>query len=86
MIKLILIIICLIGITYIYLVNKKYKNDTSTTKDDIIKYFEEKNATSLETGIKIKDLPEFISKNPYLLMMVKDKTLVYEKGKYYLNK
>jgi len=66
--------------------NNKYKNDTSSSKEDIIKYFEDNNATSLENGIKTKDLPESIAKNPYRLMMVKDKTLEFKKGKYYLNK
>ena len=42
--------------------------------------------TSFEKGIKTKDLPKEISKNPYLLIMVQDKTLTFQKGKYYLNK
>ena len=65
--------------------NEKYKNDNSTTKEEIINYFKEQQANSVESGIKTKDLPIEIAKNPYLLMMVKDKTLVFKKGKYYLN-
>ena len=55
-------------------------------KEDIIKYFQDNNIMSLENGIKTKDLPKEIVKNPYLLMMVQDKTLIFQKGKYYLNK
>lgn len=55
-------------------------------KEDIIKYFEDNNAISVETGIKTKDLPEDIAKSPYRLLMVQDKTLAFKKGKYYLNK
>ena len=65
----------------------KYKNDkTSLSKEKIIKYFQDNNITNLEKGIKPKDLPKEIAKDPYLLMMVQDKTLIFQKGKYYLNK
>ncbi len=84
-IRILLVAICLSGILYMIKMNNKYRNDTSSTKEDIINYFKEKNATSLENGISIKELPRDISKNPYLLMMVKDETLVFKKGKYYLN-
>ncbi len=83
--KIIIPILCLIGIAYILIQNKKYQKDTSSTKEEIIKYFKEQNATNIENGIKTKDLPESISRNSYLLLMVKDKTLKIEKGKYYLN-
>lgn len=68
------------------LMKNKYINDTSSSKEDIIKYFKDNNITNLENGIKTKDLPKEIAKNPYLLMMVQDKTLTFKKGKYYLNK
>lgn len=84
-IKILLVVICVSGILYMIKMNSKYRNDTSSTKEDIINYFKDKNATSLESGISIKELPRDISKNPYLLMMVKDETLVFKKGKYYLN-
>lgn len=84
--KIIFPILCLIGIIFIAWTNNKYKNDPSSTKEDIIKYFEEKHATNFENGIKTKDLPIHIAKNPYYLMMVKDKTLIFKKGKYYFNK
>lgn len=64
---------------------QKYINNSSSTKEDIIKYFKDNSITNLENGIKIKNLPKEIAKNPYLLLMVQDKTLVFEKGKYYLN-
>ena len=74
-------------IIYIIIMKNKYKNDkTSLSKKNIIKYFIDNNITSLEKGIKPKDLPKEILKNPYLLMMVQDKTLTFQKGKYYLNK
>ena len=66
--------------------NNKYKNDTFTSKEEIINYFKDNNATNVENGIKTKELPKDIAKNPYLLMMVQDKTLSFKKGKYYLNK
>lgn len=83
--KIIVLILCIAGMTYIAIKDRKYQNDTSSTKEEIIKYFKEQNATNIENGIKTKDLPEYISKNSYLLLMVKDKTLKFEKGKYYLN-
>ena len=85
--KILILIICIGGIIYIVLMKNKYKNDTkNSSKEDIIKYFQDNNITSLENGIKTKDLPKEIAKNPYLLMMVQDKTLIFQKGKYYLNK
>lgn len=83
--RIVLPIICIVGIIYMMLMKNKYKNDTSSSKEDIINYFKEQHATSVENGIKAKDLPTFIAKSPYLLMMVKDKTLIFEKGNYYLN-
>ncbi len=85
-VRILIPIICIAGILYITMVKNKYKKDTSSSKEEIIKYFKNKNAYNLENGIKIKDLPKDISKNPYLLMMVQDKTLSFKKGKYYLNK
>lgn len=84
-IKILIVVLCISGVLYMVRMNNKYKNDTSSSKKDIIKYFEENNATSLEKGIKTKDLPTSIAKNPFLLMMIKDKTLEFKKGKYYLN-
>ena len=84
-IKILVIAICLSGILYMVVMNNKYKRDTSTSKEDIINYFKDRQATTLDNGINIKDLPNYIIKNPYLLMMVKDKTLEFKKGKYYLN-
>lgn len=85
--KIVISIICVVGIIYIILIKNKYQNDkTSLSKENIIKYFQDNNITSLERGIKTKDLPKEIAKNPYLLMMVQDKTLIFQKGKYYLNK
>ena len=85
--KIIIPIICVVGIIYIILIKNKYQNDkASLLKENIIKYFQDNNITSLERGIKTKDLPKEIAKNSYLLMMVQDKTLIFQKGKYYLNK
>ena len=85
--KILIPIICIIGIIYIVIMKNKYKNDkTSLSKEKIIKYFQDNNITNLEKGIKPKDLPKEIAKDPYLLMMVQDKTLIFQKGKYYLNK
>ncbi len=84
-IKILIIVLCVGGIIYMLIMNNKYKNDTSFSKEDIIKYFEDNNATDIENGIKTKDLPKHIAKNSYLLMMVKDKTLEFKQGKYYLN-
>ncbi len=84
--EIVLLIICIVGITYMIMMKNKYRKDNSSSKEDIIKYFKDNNAISLENGIKTKDLPKDIIKNPYLLMMVQDKTLAFKKGKYYLNK
>ena len=83
-IKILIITFAIGGIFYTLKINEKYNKDTST-KEDIISFFKEDNAIDLESGIKIKDLPNNISKSPYLLMMVKDNTLIFKKGKYYLN-
>ena len=77
---------CIVGIIYINLQKNKYKNDKSNTKEEIINYFKDRNAISLDTGIKVKELPKEILNNPNLLFMVKDKILKLEKGKYFLNK
>ncbi len=84
--EIVLLIICIVGIIYMIMMKNKYRKDNSSSKEDIIKYFKDNNAISLENGIKTKDLPKDIIKNPYLLMMVQDKTLAFKKGKYYLNK
>ena len=85
--KILIPIVCVIGIIYIIIMKNKYKNDkTSLTKESIIKYFQDNDITSFEKGIKTKDLPKEISKNSYLLIMVQNKTLTFEKEKYYLNK
>ncbi len=84
-IRILIVIVCLSGILYFVRMNTKYQNDSSSTKEDIINYFKEQHATSVESGIKTKDLPIEIAKNPFLLMMVQDKTLIFKKGKYYLN-
>lgn len=84
-IKILVVLGCLSGILYITLSKKKYQKDTSGSKEEIIQYFKEKNATSVENGIHTKDLPEFIAKSSYRLLMVQDKTLLFKKGKYYLN-
>lgn len=84
-VKGLVILICVGGILYLTLSKKKYRKDTSGSKEEIIQYFKEKSATSVETGIHTKDLPEFIAKSSYRLLMVQDKTLLFKKGKYYLN-
>lgn len=84
-IKIVVILICISGLFYLIRMNIQYKNDSSTTREEILNYFKKYQATSLDTGIKIKDLPKDIAKNPYLLMMVQDKTLIFKKGRYYLN-
>lgn len=82
-IVILLILICLFGIIYINRIKKNY--DDSSSREDIIKYFKDKNAISVEAGIKTKDLPKGIAKDPNLLMMIKDGTLKFEKFKYFLN-
>lgn len=84
-IKILIIAICLGGILYLRLINQKYKNDHTNKKEEIIDYFQKQHANKMETGIKTKDLPIDIAKDPYLLMMVKEKILIFKKGKYYLN-
>ncbi len=84
-VRVLIIVCCLGGSLYLLKMNKKYQNDNSESKEEIIDYFKKHHADSVENGIKIKDLPKNIAKNPYLLMMVKDKTLIFKNGKYYLN-
>ena len=87
MLKYIILIFCVIGVIYVVTMKNKYNNDkTSLSKEKIIQYFIDNDITSLEKGIKPKDLPKEILNDPYLLMMVQDKTLSFKKGKYYLNK
>ena len=83
--KYFILLICIVGIIYIIFI--RFKNNTkSSSKEDIIKYFKDKDITSLEKGIKTKELPKEILKSPYLLMLVQDKTLIFQKGRYFLNK
>lgn len=49
-IVILLILICLFGIIYINRIKKNY--DDSSSREDIIKYFKDKNAISVEAGIK----------------------------------
>ncbi len=85
LIKGLVLLVCVGGILYLALSKKKYRQDNSGSKEQIIQYFKEKNATNVENGIHTKDLPEFIAKSSYLLLMVQDKTLLFKKGKYFLN-
>lgn len=82
-IELIVVILSLVGIIFASIVKSKYKN--SNFKQEIINYFKEMGATSLEKGIYVKDLPTNIYKSSYLIFMLHDKTLSFEEGKYYLN-
>ncbi len=82
-IRLTLVLVCLTGVLYLVIVKKKYKGDTAG-RENIIDYFKERGAISIESGIRIKDLPIEIAKSNYLLLMVQDGTLVFKKGKYYL--
>ena len=84
-IKVLVLLCCLGGIFYLTMMNRKYRNDTSMSKEEIINYLKEQKANNIESGIRTKDLPKDIEKNPYLLMMVKDQTLLFKKGKYFLN-
>ena len=85
--KIVALIICVLGIIYVILLKNKYKNNQSTfAKEKTIKYFQDNNITSFEKAIKAKDLSKEIIKNPYLLIMVQDKTLTFKNGKYFLNK
>ena len=83
--KIVALIICILGIICVILLKNKYKNN-QTSKEKIIKYFQDNNITSFEKAIKAKDLSKEIIKNPYLLIMVQDKTLTFKNGKYFLNK
>lgn len=84
-IKAIVIIFCIGGILYLIKEKVSYKNDNTSVKEEIINYFKVQKATNIENGIKTKDLPDFIAKSSYRLLMVQDKTLIFKKGKYYLN-
>ncbi|MCI8394781.1 MAG: hypothetical protein HFH86_04815 [Bacilli bacterium] len=84
-VKIVIIVFALTGVIYIFWLKQKFKFDSSTAKEDIMNYFKAHRAISFDTGIKINNLPTEIAKNPYLLMMVKDETLMFQKGKYYLN-
>ena len=84
-IKTIVILFALGGILYLFRLKSKYKSEGAVTRDEIIAYFKEKQANSIETGIRIKDLPLNISRSNYLMMLLKDNILSFKKGKYYLN-
>lgn len=84
-VKILVLFFCILGIIITLKNKNNYKAD-GKKKEEIIKYFEDKKAFTIETGIYIKDLPLEISKSNFLLFMVKDKILLFKKGKYYLNK
>ena len=75
--------LCLCGILYFSKMRKS--QDASSSREEIINYFKEQKAFSVESGIKIKDLPEHIAKDENLIMMAGDKTMKFKKGKYFLN-
>ena len=80
-IKIAIVLFALGGVLYLVRINNKYKSEGASTKEGIIEYFKSQNATSEETGIKIKDLHLNISRNEYLLMMKKDSTSAIKKRK-----
>ncbi len=82
-IEIIAVALCLCSLLYFRRMRKSY--DASSSREEIINYFKEHGAVSVESGIKIKDLPEHIAKDPNLLMMAGDRTLKFKRGKYYLN-
>lgn len=87
LIKFLVVVIALLGILYLFNLNKKGNTlKSQVNKDKIIKYFEEKRATSIESGITTKELPEDIRRDECLFMLLKEKTIVFKKGKYFLNK
>ena len=83
-VKILVVGFCVCGLLY-FGKRRRECNDPSSSKKEIINYFKEQQAVSVESGIKIKDLPEHIAKDPNLLTMVSDRTLKFKKGKYYLN-
>lgn len=83
LIEVIAVGLCLCGILYFGKMRKSH--EASSSREEIIRYFEEQKAFSVETGIKIKDLPEHIAKDENLIMMAGDRTLKFKKGKYFLN-
>lgn len=83
--RIILPIGCIIGIIYIKKQEKYYQENKEEIEKDIIKYFKENNATSYETGIETKKVPQELFKNKYMVYILKYKTIVCKKNKCYLN-
>lgn len=83
-VEIILYVLCLIIIVLGFfgmLKQSKYKKDIETV-NSIIGYFKKEG----KNGVKPKDLPKKILKTGYITWMLKDKTIEYRDGKYYLNK
>lgn len=73
---LVIIVLGIIGMVK----QEKYKKDAETVKK-IIKYFKKEG----KNGVDPKKVPREILKTGYITWMLKDKTIVYKDGKYYLN-
>lgn len=84
MVEIVVIVLALLCGVQFMRMRKTSENDTAG-REAIIDYFKEQQAFSVETGIKIKDLPREIAESQNLLMMAADRTLKFKKGKYYLN-
>lgn len=83
-IEIIVVCLCLLcSLSYFSKMRKSH--DASSSREEIINYFKEQKAFSVETGIKIKDLPDHIARDENLIMMAGDRTLKFKKGKYFLN-
>ena len=83
--RLILPIGCIIGIIYIRKQDKYYRENKDEIEKDIIKYFKENNATSYETALETKKIPQEIFNNKYMIYILKYKTIVCKNNKCYLN-
>mgnify|MGYP003306614565 CR=1 FL=1 len=83
-VKTILYVLCLViivlGIIGM-LKQNKYKKDTEAV-NNIISYFKKAG----KGGINPKDIPKEILKTGYITWMLKDRTIEYKDGKYYLSK
>ena len=72
------LIICFFGVIGIFK-EQKYKKDTETVQK-IVDYFKREG----KDGVEPKRLPQEILKTGYITWMLKDKTIEYKDGKYFL--
>ena len=84
-VELVLLVWCIVGIIWIQAMKRKYRENGGAYRAEVIAYFKSRNAVNYATGIDNRDIPQEMRKNKFFNFLVQDKTLILERGRFYLN-